>query len=83
MTIWLAARNRYLSQQLTLLRGTVLRLQRSMLAYPERRIATVLEHEQMLQAIIDRDTNAAEEYAKIHFRNAAMTRLAKYRLQRR
>ena len=82
-TIWLAARNRYLSQQLALLRGTVLRLQRSMLAYPERRLATVLEHEQMLQAIIDRDTQAAEEYGKIHFRNAAMTRLAKYRLQRK
>lgn len=82
-TIWLAARNRYLSEQLTLLRGSVQRLQGSMLAYPERRAATVLEHEQMLQAIIDRDADSAEQYAKIHFGNAAMTRLAKYRPHRK
>ena len=82
-TIWLAARNRYLSEQLTLLRGTEQRLQGSMLAYPERRVATLLEHEQILQAIINRDTHAAEQHAKIHFRNAAMTRLEKYRSHRK
>lgn len=80
-TIWLAARNRYLTQQLTLLRGSVQRLQGSMLAYPERRAATILEHEQILQAIIERDADSAENYAKMHFRHAASTRLAMYRLQ--
>ncbi len=82
-TIWLAARNRYLSQQLTLLQGSVQRLQGTMLAYPERRAATILEHEDILQAIIDGNADSAEEYAKAHFRQAAMTRLAKYRLQRK
>lgn len=82
-TLWLAARNRYLSRQLTLLQGSVQRLQGTMLAYPERRAATILEHEQILQAVIKREADLAEKYAKIHFRHAAMTRLAKYRLHRK
>lgn len=79
-TVWQAAGNEYLLQQLTLLRGSVQRLQHThtMLSHRERLYAALDEHNLILQAVAEQDAKAAELHCQTHFRNAAAIRLATY-----
>ena len=79
-TIWQAARNRYLSLQLGDLRGQIEHLQTTTLADPTRQPETIVEHELILKAISDGDSDGAELAAKTHFQKAMALRLVMSRL---
>jgi DNA-binding GntR family transcriptional regulator len=74
-TIWQATRNRYLAQQLAMLRGFIERLQPSTLHDEQRRIEALVEHELILDAVLARDPIATEEYARQHFRKGEAARI--------
>src|SRR5690606_39170833 len=74
--IWEAARNRYLAQQLRLLRRLIERLQHSTLESPQRQKEMVDEHQAILDAIIRQDPEEAERETREHFRKAMAVRLS-------
>ena len=74
--IWEAARNRYLAQQLRLLRRLIERLQHSTLESPQRQKEMVDEHQAILDAIIRQDAEGAERETREHFRKAMAVRLS-------
>jgi DNA-binding GntR family transcriptional regulator len=74
-TIWNASRNRYLAAQLRTLREMIEQRQSSTLRSNERRRRALDEHEEILNAIRERDVPAAEQAARAHFRNAMAARL--------
>lgn len=75
-SIWQAARNRYLMQQLSFLRTMVQRMQTTTLALPQRRLDALAEHREMMEAIAAGDGDRAEELAKLHVRRAVSIRMA-------
>lgn len=74
-SIWRAARNRYLLQQLVTLRGLIERLQPTTLDIPDRQRQALHQHERVLAAIANRDGDEAERLAREHFREAMAIRL--------
>jgi DNA-binding GntR family transcriptional regulator len=74
-TIWQAARNRYLFQQLVTLRGHIERMQKTTLSVPSRQQEALAQHESLLEAIIRRDADEAERLACQHFREAMALRM--------
>lgn len=80
-TIWQAARNRYLFQQLITLRNLIERLQKTTLAIPSRQQEALAQHELVLDAIVKRDADEAERLACQHFREAMAIRIAMGRFE--
>jgi DNA-binding GntR family transcriptional regulator len=74
-TLWLAARNRYLADELRHLRSLIERLQDTTLRDPERIEQAIQEHREIVGALESRDADAAEQLARKHFRNAMARRL--------
>jgi DNA-binding GntR family transcriptional regulator len=75
-TLWRSARNRYLADELKHLRSLIERLQESTLRSRERLEQAISEHKAIVDALEQRDANAAGMLARLHFRNAMATRLA-------
>lgn len=73
--IWQASHNRYLAQQLRAIREQIERVQNNELFDSWRRSSAVSEHELILQAIADRDPDAAERAARAHYQEATVLRL--------
>jgi DNA-binding GntR family transcriptional regulator len=82
-TIWQAARNRYLFQQLITLRNLIERLQNTTLAIPSRQQEALVQHELVLDAIVKRDADEAERLACQHFREAMALRMTMGRFENR
>ena len=78
-TIWRAAGNRYLVEQLIALRDRIELSRRTTLATPGRPEEAMGEHAQLIDAIVRRDGDAADELARFHFRRAMAIRLASLR----
>lgn len=78
-TMWQASGNRYLVEQLRVLRGRIELSGRSTLSSPERAAEAMSEHAALIEAVAQRDANAAEELARLHFRRAMAIRLANLR----
>jgi DNA-binding GntR family transcriptional regulator len=74
-TIWQAARNRYLFQQLVTLRSHIERMQKTTLSIPSRQQDALVQHELLLEAIVRRDAEEAERLACQHFREAMALRM--------
>jgi DNA-binding GntR family transcriptional regulator len=74
--VWIASRNRYLANELRLLRGLIERLQQTTLADPGRQHESVQEHRELLSALRERDCDAAEQITRRHFQTAMALRLA-------
>lgn len=81
-TIWRMAGNRYLFEQLRVLRGRIELSGRTTLAEPERVAEAAAEHAALLDAIQRQDAAAAEELARTHFRRAMAIRVASARSTR-
>lgn len=82
-TIWQGSRNRYLRERLVVLRSQIERLQETTLGTESRRLEALGEHEQILAAIEQRDSETAERVARLHFRKAMAMRLTNRRLAMR
>lgn len=78
-TMWQASGNRYLVEQLRLLRGRIELSGRTTLGSPERAAEAMAEHSALIEAVAARDADTAEELARIHFRRAMAIRLASLR----
>jgi DNA-binding GntR family transcriptional regulator len=78
-TIWRMAGNRYLVDQLRVLRGRIELSGRTTLSSPDRAAEAMSEHAALLEAIAKQDPDAAEELARTHFRRAMALRLASVR----
>jgi DNA-binding GntR family transcriptional regulator len=74
-TIWQAARNRYLFQQLVTLRSHIERMQKTTLSIPSRQQDSLVQHELLLEAIVRRDAEEAERLTCQHFREAMALRM--------
>ncbi|MFZ0181473.1 MAG: GntR family transcriptional regulator [Candidatus Dormiibacterota bacterium] len=74
-TIWRMANSKYLSNQLRELRSRIQGLQASTLAVAHRQSESRAEHDQIVNSIRDRDADAAERIARVHFRHAMVLRL--------
>lgn len=74
-SIWTSARNRYLAQQLMLLRTLIERRDSTPLANARRREEALVEHAAIVHAIAKHDAEAAEAASKAHFRNALARRM--------
>jgi DNA-binding GntR family transcriptional regulator len=75
--VWRAARNRYLTNELRLLRGLIERLQPTTLSGRERQIQALDEHSKMVDALTRGDSAAAEAICRHHFQVAMAIRLSK------
>ena len=80
-TIWQASGNRHLAEQLRLLRARIELSGRSTLVSPDRAAEASAEHTELLAAIANRDADAADELARMHFRRAMAIRLAALRFE--
>lgn len=80
-TIWEGSGNRYLVEQLRFLRARIELSGRSPLAIAQRANEATAEHAELLEAIIRRDGDAAEEKARMHYRHALAIRLANLRVE--
>jgi DNA-binding GntR family transcriptional regulator len=78
-TMWQASGNRYLVEQLRVLRGRIELSGRSTLGSPERAAEAMSEHAALIEAVARRDADGAEELARLHFRRAMAIRLANLR----
>jgi DNA-binding GntR family transcriptional regulator len=78
-TIWQMAGNRYLAEQLRILRNRIELSGRTTLSSPDRASEAMSEHAAMLEAISNRDVDGAEDLARTHFRRAMALRLAAVR----
>lgn len=76
-TVWRAARNRYLANELALLRSLIERLQATTLSVPDRQVEALAEHERLVQALDDGDAAAAEAITRRHFQTAMAIRLSR------
>ena len=74
-TLWRAARNRYLADELKRLRSLIERLQDTTLRSHDRRRQAIEEHRAILDALEARDPATAGGLARTHFRNAMAMRL--------
>ena len=75
-TLWRAGRNRYLTDELRRLRNLIERLQDTTLREPERREQALQEHRAIVEALVNRDGELAEQLVCQHLRNAVALRLA-------
>lgn len=73
--IYDAARNRYLLETLSSIRGTQALLRGTSLSAPDRTQAAYQEHLEIVNAIDGRDPDRAEAMAREHIRNALQARL--------
>ncbi len=80
-TIWQASGNRYLAEQLRFLRARIELSGKSTLGFHDRASEAMAEHAELLEAIRRRDADAAEEFARSHFRRAMAIRLATLRFE--
>jgi DNA-binding GntR family transcriptional regulator len=80
-TLWRAARNRYLAEELRHLRGLIERLQDTTLRNRERIEQALHEHRAIIAALERRDAEEAEHLARAHFRNAMARRLSTARMK--
>ena len=76
-TVWMAARNRYLANELRRLRSLIERLQTTTLTSRARQLQSLQEHAQITDAIRRCDAAAAEAMTRQHFHNAMAVRLAR------
>jgi DNA-binding GntR family transcriptional regulator len=74
--MWRASRNRYLAQELRLLRSLIERLQQTTLTTPERQQQMLEEHSAVVDALRRGDAEAAEHITQQHFFRAMAIRLA-------
>jgi DNA-binding GntR family transcriptional regulator len=74
-TIWNASRNRYLATELRSLREMIEQRQGTTLRSAERRRMALDEHQAIVTAITNKDSEAAEQAAREHFRAAMAARL--------
>jgi DNA-binding GntR family transcriptional regulator len=74
-TIWRAARNRYLAEELAHLRSLIERMQDTTLRHSDRVEQAIAEHLSIISALEGRDGDTAASLAREHFRNAMATRL--------
>lgn len=81
--VWTSSRNRYLTQQLELLRAVIERRQSTTLADPRRRDHTIGEHAAIVDGIARRDAAAADAAARAHLHNAFAARLVNLSLSGR
>lgn len=75
--VWRASRNRYLANELQLLRALIERLQPTTLSDRERQLKALDEHDELLSALRSSDGDQAEALARHHFEDAMAIRLAK------
>jgi DNA-binding GntR family transcriptional regulator len=81
--VWQASHNRYLMDQLELLRGVIERLDTTTLTTPERQHEALDEHRSIARAIEDRDAARAEELTRAHVaKGTALRIIHKRSLQR-
>jgi DNA-binding GntR family transcriptional regulator len=74
--VWRASRNRYLAQELRLLRGLIERMQQTTLTTPDRQRQMLQEHGETVEALRRGDSEAAEKITRHHFQRAMAIRLA-------
>ena len=82
-TIWKASKNRLLARKLSDLRGMIERMHDPALASMERRHASLLEHQRIVEAVAAGDPARAEEVTREHFQNAEAFRAAQGLLTQR
>jgi DNA-binding GntR family transcriptional regulator len=74
-TLWRAARNRYLAEELGHLRSLIERLQDTTLRRGDRMRQAISEHQAIVDAVERRESDQAGQLARQHFRNAMAMRL--------
>jgi DNA-binding GntR family transcriptional regulator len=75
-TIYDASRNRYITRSLADLHDTLMLLSSTTFVVPGRAAKAVGEHKRMIEAIEQRDADAAEQLAREHIRRAQDARFA-------
>jgi DNA-binding GntR family transcriptional regulator len=80
-TIWQAARNHYLLDQLRTLRSRIHQLQDTTLASEKRFAEALVEHRQMLDALTRQDAGTAGRITEEHVRKGVAIRLARLRIR--
>jgi DNA-binding GntR family transcriptional regulator len=73
-----AAHNRFLLRALVTVRDSMGLLGKSLMTMPQRAVAALKEHEQIVRAIEKRDSDAAEAAARAHVRAAQRERIKSF-----
>lgn len=76
--VWRVARNQYLTEQLSVIRRKIQRLQGDNPALKDRLEETLEDHRQIVAAIKAGDADEAGERLRLHIRRASAIRLASY-----
>ena len=79
--IWEASQNKYLKNQVSLLRDSIIRMQASTLHSEERQLQAIQEHQAITEAIKNSDAELAERLTQEHFRKAEAIRLTELRMK--
>ncbi|PAF42211.1 GntR family transcriptional regulator [Helicobacter sp. 11S03491-1] len=81
-TLYQCAHNKFLLKTIQEIENSLLLLGTTTLSYPDRQLQSHQEHLQILNALKNRDSKKAKEFAQIHIKEAYKIRLNRFLIER-